>query len=42
MSVTHPDSSLDSGHHHLKPFLIAVLIVAATVAVSLAFTGLPH
>jgi len=42
MSVTHSDPSFDSGHNHLKPFLVAIIIVAVTVAVSLAFSGLPH
>ena len=41
MSATHPDPSLDSGEHHLKPALIAILIAAVTVVISLAFTGLP-
>ena len=42
MSVTHPDPSFDSGHNHLKPFIVAVAIVAVTVVISLAFSGLPH
>jgi hypothetical protein len=42
MSVTHPDQSFDSGHNHLKPFLAAVIIMVVTVAISLAFSGLPH
>ncbi|MGA3399512.1 MAG: hypothetical protein ABSC95_09855 [Acetobacteraceae bacterium] len=42
MSVTHPDPSFDSGQHHLKPMLIAVLITAVTVAIVLACIGLPH
>lgn len=42
MSATHPDRSLDSGHNHLMPLLIAAIITVATVAVALAFTGLPH
>ena len=42
MSVTHPDRSFDSGHNQLKPFLTAIVIVAVTIAVSLAFLGLPH
>jgi len=42
MSVTHPDRSFDSGHNHLKPFVVAVIIIAVTVVVSLAFSGLPH
>jgi len=42
MSATQADPSFDSGQNHLKPLVIAVLIVAVTVAVALAFTGLPH
>ncbi len=42
MSATHPDPSFDTGHNHLKPALIAVLITAVTVVIVLAFTGLPH
>lgn len=42
MSTTHPDQSLDSGHKQLKPFLVAVVIVVVTVAISLAVSGLPH
>jgi hypothetical protein len=42
MSATHPDPSFDSGERHLKPALIAVLIAVVTMAISLAFTGLPH
>ena len=42
MSATHPDQSFDSGEHHLKPALIAILIAAVTVILSLAVTGLPH
>jgi len=42
MSVTHPDRSYDSGRDHIKPMLLAIVIIVATVAVSLAFTGLPH
>ena len=42
MSITHTDPSFDSGHNHIKPLLVALLIVAVTVAVSLAFSGLPH
>lgn len=42
MSVTEPDPSFDSGHNHLKPFVVAIAIFAASVAVALLFTGLPH
>lgn len=42
MSVTQPDPSYDSGHNHVKPFIVAVAIFAAVVAVSLFITGLPH
>jgi hypothetical protein len=42
MSAAHPDQSLDSGEHHLKPALIAILIAAITMVIALAFTGLPH
>jgi hypothetical protein len=42
MSVTHPDPSFDSGRNHLKPFLVAIVIVVVTAAISLAFSGLPH
>jgi hypothetical protein len=42
MSATHPDRSFDSGEHHLKPALIAIVIAAVTVVIALAFTGLPH
>jgi hypothetical protein len=48
MSVTYPASTIRTrheaflaGHDQLKPFLIAVAIFAASVAVALAFTGLP-
>ena len=42
MSITHPDSNLASGQAQLKPFLVAVAIVAVTVVVSLLISGLPH
>ena len=42
MSATHPDQSFDSGEHHLKPALIAILIAVVTMVIALAFTGLPH
>lgn len=42
MSVTEPDPSFDTGHNHLKPFIVAVAIFAVSVAVSLFFTGLPR
>ncbi len=42
MSVSQPDPSFDSGQNHIKPFIVAVAIFAAVVAVSLFFTGLPH
>jgi len=42
MSVTHPNRSLDSGQKQLMPMLIAAAIAAVTIAISLAFTGLPH
>ena len=42
MSLTHPDHSFASGHNQLKPFLVAAVIVAVTVAITLAFAGLPH
>jgi hypothetical protein len=42
MSITQPDQSFDSGHDHLRPFLVAVAIIVATVAICLAFSGLPH
>jgi len=32
----------DSGHHHLAPFVLAVAIAAATLAVSLMLAGLPR
>ena len=42
MSVTHPDPSFDSGQNHVKPFIVAVALFAAAVAVSLLMAGLPH
>jgi hypothetical protein len=49
MSVTHPSATFRSspkkflaGHDQLKPFLMAVTIFVACVAISLAFTGLPQ
>jgi hypothetical protein len=42
MSVTQGDGSFDSGHNHFKPALIAILITAAIVVVTLAISGLPH
>lgn len=42
MSVTHHDPSFDSGHNHLKPFIIAVAMFAAVVTVSVLLAGLPH
>jgi hypothetical protein len=49
MSVTHPSETFSSshkeflaGHDQLKPFLLAVAIFAVSVAVVLAFTGLPQ
>jgi hypothetical protein len=42
MSVTHPDQSFDTGHNHLKPLLVAVMIIAVTAVIVLALTGLPH
>ncbi|HSZ92555.1 MAG TPA: hypothetical protein VK822_24640 [Acetobacteraceae bacterium] len=49
MSVTHPDvgfapvnsRGFASMHPQLAPFLVAVGFFVATVAVALAFTGLP-
>ena len=49
MSVTHPQTAtlptarrdLVSEHPQLMPFLVAVAMVAASVLVSLAVTGLP-
>ncbi len=49
MSVTHPDArvapvprhNLAERHPQLAPFLVAAAIVAVSVLVSLAFTGLP-
>jgi hypothetical protein len=48
MSVTHPEVSLAPvrrafavQHPHLAPFLVAMAIFVVTVALSLAFTGLP-
>lgn len=35
-------SAADSGHNHIAPFVIALVIAALTLAVSLAVTGLPH
>ena len=32
----------DSGHHHVAPFVLAVAIAAATLALSLMLAGLPH
>ncbi len=32
----------DSGHNHIVPFLLAVALAAAVLAIALAFTGLPH
>ncbi|HUB48243.1 MAG TPA: hypothetical protein VMB73_24965 [Acetobacteraceae bacterium] len=42
MSVTHPDRSFDSGRNHLKPFVVAMVIVVVTAAITLVFSGLPH
>jgi len=49
MSVTHPDARIASAPHHdfagehpqLMPFLVAAALVAVSVVVALAFTGLP-
>lgn len=49
MSVTHPNAvfapasrrSFVEKHPQLAPFLVGVAIVALSVIVSLAFTGLP-
>ena len=49
MSVTHPDAGFVPGHRRdfasthpqLTPFLVAVGIFAVSLAVALAFTGLP-
>ena len=49
MSVTHPNAGFAPAQHHsftsqhpqLMPFLVAVGMFVASVAVSLAFTGLP-
>jgi hypothetical protein len=43
MSVTHPDVGFApvTMHPQLAPFLVAVGFFVATVAVALAFTGLP-
>jgi hypothetical protein len=41
MSATHPNRSFASGQRQLTPILVAVAITAVTVAISLAFTGLP-
>lgn len=35
-------SAADSGHNHVAPFVVALVIAAVTLAVSLVFTGLPH
>ena len=35
-------SAADSGHNHVVPFVIALVIAGLTLAVSLAITGLPH
>ncbi len=42
MSVTHGDGSFDSGHNHLKPALIAVLISVVAIVLIVAFGGAPH
>jgi hypothetical protein len=49
MSVTHPSEMFSvgrkaflAGHDQLKPFLLAVAMFAAGVAIALAFTGLPQ
>ena len=42
MSVTHHDGSFDSGRNHLKPALVAIIISAAIVAITLALVGLPQ
>jgi len=34
-------ASIATRHQHLAPFLVAIAIAAASIAVSLAFTGLP-
>lgn len=42
MSVTEPDHpSFDSGHNHLKPFIVAIVIFVAVVAATLLVAGLP-
>jgi hypothetical protein len=49
MSVTHPNSTFASARQRsfadrypqLSPFLLAAAIVAVSIAVALAFTGLP-
>lgn len=42
MSATYPRLSLTSGQRQLTPALLALAIAVLTVAISLAFTGLPH
>jgi uncharacterized membrane protein len=42
MSVTHPDGSFDSGHNHLKPALVAIIIMVVITAITLAVVGLPN
>jgi len=42
MSVSQPGRSFDPGQGHIKPFIVAVAIFTAVVAVSLLFIGLPH
>ena len=35
-------SAVDSGHNHIVPLVVALVISAVTLVISLAFTGLPH
>ena len=42
MSVSQGDGSFDSGRNHLKPALVAILITAVIIVVTLAVSGLPQ
>lgn len=42
MSGETTSHAFDSGHNHVVPALVAVVIAVATLAISLMFTGLPH
>lgn len=41
MSATHNDGSFNSGRNHLKPALIAIVIVAAFVIATVFIAGPP-